>query len=524
MVRLPDILLKCLAWLIISVMVAACTQADDPLPDTPGVENGPEGKAMLFRFTIYTDDTVTKSRALGVWEEDAANIAERILNVDDMRILLFDQSGQFLKSVIPSALEYNGNKLANDGYYTLTVAFSHEYFDKFDDSATIPFQVMILANLGGTGSRYLDYSPGNTRVSDIRDSFVLSPGYYPDETNGIPMYGLKSFNISKSVLMQGVDAPVAGEIDLIRSLCKIEVSDRIANAALAPDGNRYPRVTSVEMISWADHGFIRPLYDNYAQGLKFANVFPNAQTTETMSGTTVEDGTYRFYCPEANVGDMRFRVTAILAPGEAPREFEIGLSGFSAVLGPELVRNHIYRFDVHALNTVADLTVEVADWRVETNEFELDNIVSVEPDGFLRWNFNTADFAVSTETYNGNNEEQLSILNGTSAYATGTFHLNSPHGATWKAYFIPGENGVDAFEFVDIDSDGNVIAGSEKVVAEGLVGEQATIHIRGKGEADSYRHWAELVVEVHTVDGNILYAPLTPAMSSRFIIYRENRL
>ena len=130
---------------------------------------------------------------------------------------------------------------------------------------------------------------------------------------------------------------------------------------------------------------------------------------------------------------------------------------------------------------------------------------------------------MSTEVYNGNNEEQLSILNGTAAYATGTFHLISPHGATWKAYFIPGENGVDAFEFVDIGSDGNVIAGSEKVVAEGLVGEQATIHIRGKGEADSYRHWAELVVEVHTIDGNILYAPLTPAMSSRFIIYRENR-
>ena len=115
---------------------------------------------------------------------------------------------------------------------------------------------------------------------------------------------------------------------------------------------------------------------------------------------------------------------------------------------------------------------------MQTDEFELDNIVSVEPDGFLKWEYDGNNFAVTTETYNGQPEEQLSILNGTTGGAT----------------------------------------------AAGPVGEQATIHIRGKGAADSYRHWAELVIEVRTVDGTVLYAPLTPAMSSRFIIYRENKL
>lgn len=518
MVKTLDILLRCLALLILSVAAGSCSSADDPLPGS-----GTGGKTMSFRFTIYTEDKGAVSRALGVWEEDAANIAERILNVDDMRVLFFDQSGTLLKSVIPVSVDYNGNQNANDGYYTLSVAFTHDYFDNFDDDATIPFQVMILANLRGIGGRYADYSPGNTRVGDVLDSFRMPHDYYPTADSGIPMYGLKGFSLPKSLLSQGIDAPIAGQIDLIRALCKIEVSDRIVNAAVYPDGLVYPRVIAVDMVSWADHGYIRPKFDDYSQGLREANIYPSPAVTGDKPAMEV-NGKYRIYCPEANGGDVRFRVTAVLAPGEPSRMYEISLDAFASEIGPDLVRNHIYRFDVHALSTVAELRVKVSDWLLQTDEFDLDNTVSMEPDGFLEWTYNPADFAVSTETYNGKQEQQLSILNGTDSYATGTFHIISPRGATWKAYFIPGENGVDAFEFVDIDGNGNVVPGSQKVYEEGDVGTLATLHIRGKGPADSYRHWAELVVEVKTVDGTILYAPLTPAMSSRFIIYRENRL
>lgn len=518
MVKITDILFYCIAWLTVSAMLPACTQTDEAVP---GGDGG--GKTMSFKFTIYTDEKVSASRALGVWEENAVNVAERILNIDDMRVLLFDQSGVLLKSVTPSYLDYGGDETTNDGYYTLSVAFTHDYFDKFDDNADIPFTVMILANLRGAGGTYAEYTPGRTRMVDIADFFRIATDWYPDETSGIPMYGVKGFVIPKTMLMQGIDAPVAGQIDLLRSLCKIEVTDRIANAAVGADGETYPRVTGVEMVSWVDHGYIRPRYDNYPQGLRYANIYP-ASPVETGKSGTPTAGLYRFYCPEAAVGDMKFRVTAVLAPGEAPRVYETGLEPFAGAIGSELVRNHIYRFNVHALNTIADLTVSVSDWIVETDEFELDDMVSMEPDGFMKWDYDPADFAVSTETYQGKEEQQLSILNGTTGCATGTFHIISPRGATWKAYFIPGENGVDAFEFVDTDDDGNPVAGSERVYAEGTVGTPATIHIRGKGAADSYRHWAELVVEVKTADGTILYAPLTSAMSSRIIIYRENRL
>lgn len=413
--------------------------------------------------------------------------------------------------------------MTNDGYYTLSVAFTHEYFDKFDDDAVIPFTVMILANLEGIGGRYMTLSPGNTRVADVVDSFQMSADYYPTDTTGIPMYGIKSLTVAKELLTQGVDAQFAGQIDMIRSLCRIDVSERISNAMLYPDGEIYPKVTEVEMVSWIDHGYLRPRFDDYSQGLKFANLFPTSPVSTPAVARKTND-IFRLYCPEADVKDMKFRVTATLSPGEAPRQFEIGLGDFESEIGSELVRNHIYRFDIHAFNTMLDLDVEVSDWTVQQSEFELEDIVSMEPDGFLKWEYDDRFFSVSTETYNGEPEQQLSILNGTSSYATGTFHILSPKGATWKAYFIPGENGVDAFEFVDIDDDGNIISGSEKVFEEGIVGGPATINIRGKGMADAYRHWAELVVEVRTLDGTVLYAPLTSSMSSRFIIYRENKL
>lgn len=518
MVKISDILIHGILWLILSVIAVSCASVDEPCADRDD-----DGNTVSLKFTIYTEEKRISTRAPGVWEENAANIAERILNVDDMRILFFDQSGLLLKSVRPSYLDYTGSDVTNDGYYSLSASFTHDYFDKFDDKATVPFTVMILANLEGIGGRYTDYSPGNTRVSDIADSFVMNTTYFPTEDTRIPMYGIKGFSVPKELLMQGPDAPFAGRIDMIRSLCKIEVADKIVNTIVYPDGERYPQITDVEMISWVDHGYIRPRFDDYPQGLKFANIYPSPAVTSAVKARRIGDK-FRFYCPEAKAKEMRFRVTAILSPGSEPRQFETGLESFESEIGDELVRNHIYRFNIHALNTILDLDVTVSDWTVQTDEYELDDIVSMEPDGFMKWSFDPLNFAVTTETYNGVDERQLSILNGTTTYATGSFHILSPKGATWRAYFIPGENGVDAFEFVDVDESGNVIDGSQSVFAEGYVGEPALIHIRGKGPADSYRHWAELVVEVRTLDGTVLYAPLTPAMSSKFIIYRENKL
>lgn len=518
---MKNLLARCLKYvccLLLPAALGACADVSEP----PDRDSSPAGREqMTFRFKIKSPDGLKPaSRAPGVWEEEAANVAERILDASDMRILIFDDEDYYkhLEAIVkPSALEYD-----DKGFYHVTASFSCDYFDSFGDNDDVPFTVMIVANMEAVGASYRDYPLQSTTIDRVADTFTMPPAYFPTPGGGIPMYGCKELKINKSRMISPAPDDEGIELNLIRALCKVEVTDDIINSSIAADGMKYPRVTQVDMISWNNRGNVMPRYMfDYVSTLKAANVLSSV-STEAVGGVAA-DGCFRFYCPEAGVADMRFRVTAVLEPGALPRTYEVSLDDYRSALGNELVRNHIYRFGVRAVNTMTRLDVSVSEWTRVVDEYDLDNTVSMDSDGYLTWTFDEANFAVSEEIYNGRKEQQLSILNASGAYASGTFRILSPRGATWKAYFIPGENGVDAFEFVDIDSNGNVIAGSGSVVAEGAVGEQAVINIRGKGAADAYRHWAELVVEVHTVDGIIMLAPLTRG-SSRYIIYRENKM
>jgi len=508
-----------------AVTFSSCVY-DNPI----NVQDEPSTEAcdVSFKFNINTGES-SGSRALGVWEEDATNVSERILSASDLRVLVFDGSGALLTSVSPD-IDYLVDPLTNDGYYSLSVFFTSPYFGQYGDTDNVKFFVVILANLQSIGGTYSPFPSGSTLWPAVQESFTMSPDWYPAPDQGIPMYGFKSFNIRKSQLTQNDFASPVGTINLLRALSKVEVSDKIVNATVGSDGKKYPQVTGVEMISWIDDGYLAPSSYDYPYGLTSAKIPEWATPADRhVSGTPIdgpEGRMYRFYCPEAKLSDMSFRVSAVLEPDGKTHYYDVSLGQYEGVFGTaDMVRNHIYRFEVRALSTIAELSVTVADWNSNVHEYELENVVSMEPDGFLEWSYsNPNDFAVSTVRYDDREEKQLSMLNATTGYATGTFHIQSPKGARWKAYFVPGENGVDAFEFVDVDETGAVVPGSARVYAEGNVGERATIHIRGKGPADVYRHTAELVVEVHTVDGTTLLTPLTPEMSTRYIIYRENKL
>lgn len=509
---------------MLCALAAALSCACSDSTDVPGPTPEP-GKKMTFKFNIYTGGD-TPTRALGVWEEDAANAAERILNISDMRVLIFYQSGYLMKSVTPHTLDYEGNPGDNDGYYTLTVSFSSEYFDNFDSSVEIPFRVMVLANMNGVGGLYNSYPEETTTINGINEWFAMKPDYYPSEKCGIPMYGLSEvFRVKKELMDAPSDVITAGDINMLRSLCKIEVTDEIVNKAPDFDGEYYPKVTGVRAESWTDHAYLKPspFVSDYTQGLYTANIYKGALCSHPLEARKEEDGCFRLYCPESEIGDMLFTVTVQTEPGGPEKEFTTGISQFSKEIGNELVRNHIYRFRVHAVDTRAELTASVSDWDVVTGEYELDNTVTLDSDGFFHWEWDGDDFSYTKEDFGGEEEWQLSIFNSTRRAATGRFHISSPAGATWKAYFIPGENGVDAFEFIDVDESGNEVPGSASVYAEGEVGKPAAIHIRGKGDADSFRHWAELVVEVHTIDGTILLAPLTEEMHRRIVIFRDRQ-
>lgn len=491
---------------LLAMAAASCSSASDEI-----VDDTAEQQTVTFRFLIYSGK-VGASRA--DWDTPSIDMAEVLLNPSDMRVHLFDNEGSWVCSVNPSTLDYKGNSsVTGDGYYTLGVSLYggriSQYLSQFDDpESEIPFRIIILANIKGAGGDYRNYGTENT-IKDVTDYFTLRPDFFPTGTTGIPMYGYKAFSVKKSQLSLTSEFVPATTIDMIRALCKVEVAPKVVNSV---DG--YPQVTAVEITKWIQDCNIRPASDTYSDRLDSANE-TDVQAGDDKTGRQV-DGCFRFYIPEADPDKVELKLSAILAEGQEPTTYTLR---FKDYLKSDLIRNHIYRFDIRSFNDLADLTVNVNDWNVVTEDFDISNTVTMDQDGYLTWiGLDQANFTVSTETYNGKSEKQLSIVNGTNDYAHGRFKIDAPLGATWKAYFIPGENGVDAFEFVD------PATGAARVFAEGKVGETGDIYIRGKGPADSYRHWAELIVEVHTIDGSILYAPLTKEQSSRYIIYRENRI
>lgn len=528
-----DISLFSALCLLLAVTFCSCSQIYED-GGSCGQEQKP-GNRISLKFKIHTESASTPTRGLGQWEEQSANAAERILNPRDVRVLLLNADQHLVRSFKPNVLEYvEEGGITGDGYYELSVFFEDDNLDRLEDHEELTFSVMIMANINSVGGNYttddLIYGAARDKLQEL---FTMPADWFPSQTQGIPMYGYRT-GIRATKAQLADENYSMGDITMLRAMCKIEVTDNIVGAAVASDGNRYPRVTGVELVSWRDKGYLRPRYDGYEGGGLRTAYIPTSSTVVTtpVNAAYITDendkdkGRFRIYCPEARLEDIKIRVATKMGPDEETKYYEESLGQYAddgKVFGTDLVRNHIYRFSVNSLSAVADLTVTVLPWTTKTDEYTLDDIIMVDEDGYLQWT-NIAEnnnFSVSKEIYNGKEEQQLSILRGTTDYATGKFNIKSPKGAVWRACFIPGENGVDAFEFVDVDAAGNVTAA--RPYAEGNVGEQATIHIRGKGPADAYRHTAELVVEVRQADGTVLYAPLTEG-SSRFIIYRENKL
>lgn len=90
-------------------------------------------------------------------------------------------------------------------------------------------------------------------------------------------------------------------------------------------------------------------------------------------------------------------------------------------------------------------------------------------------------------------------------YATGTFRISSPKGATWTAYLLPGANTVDG-DFVFVDPDGN------KITPSGTIADNSpaqTLRIKATKEPDANNSRSAILrVIVRMPDGDPLTANL----------------
>lgn len=508
--------------------------------------------------------------------DEAGSIAENCINVDDVKILFVGAEGYVMRVLQPG--DYTiVRETQSDDYTTYTLAFkiNREYFKS---SLSNPnFKLMVVANTKGPDANSNpDFSLPTTwakspeEVGALLTSFSYSPAantaWLPsiDNKELIPMAGIVTTNYTQTEIEQAnsrESAFNAGIINMQRTMAKLRCIDIIQETdptmtgiyisgvrlvGYATKGAFFPSSTipyssdgfaedyAANFASWytgGAHPIEKPtmLQDWYDEDGKLST--SNITFVEGTGTTAKNYNAFIGYMPEFN--------SAVLFDGTSTPRLEVDVTGidgptsvktFTYALSNsdirQIARNHIYEFRINVeTNIKLGLTVEVKDWDSETFEYELKDVVEVDKP--LEWATEGSQvFSTGSKPYNSKSEMQLTIAaDGADDKAvTGTFKINSPKGATWTAYFIPGENGSGAFEFVDVDANGNIVPDSGKGAVSGKVGEDATIHLHAANPADALDHYAELVVEVRSVDDRVQYAPIGLNGSTRYIIYRQKKL
>lgn len=508
--------------------------------------------------------------------DEAGSIAENCINVDDVKILFVGAEGYVMRVLQPG--DYTVvRESQSDDYTTYTLAFkiNREYFKS---TSTNPnFKLMVVANTKGPDTNSnpdfwlpTTWAKSPEQVGALLSTFSYSPTlgtpWLPSivDKKLIPMTGIVTTSYTQASIEQAntrESAFDAGTINMQRAMAKLRCIDIIQETdptmtgiyisdvrllGYANQGAYFPSST----IPYSEEGFEEDYNANFASWYTYGAQpiekptmleawYVDDDTLSTQKVTFVEGSGSAAKSYDAFIGYMPEYNTDVLLESTSTPRLEVDVTGID---GPDdvktftyslsrsdirqIARNHIYEFRINVeTNIKLGLTVDVKDWESETFEYELKDIVEV--DKTLEWATEGSQvFSTGEKPYNSKPEMQLTIVaDGADDKAvTGTFKINSPKGATWTAYFIPGENGSGAFEFVDVNDDGTIVPGSGKGSVSGKVGEEATIHLHAANPADALDHYAELVVEVRSVDDHVQYAPIGLNGSTRYIIYRQKKI
>lgn len=337
-------MLKKLSYII--VVLSACVfMSCDSIIDEGSCSTGGD-RVRRVSFTLTIDDARPETRA--AWNESyvtdiGASYDSRIA-LEGLQVLFFTTNNSYVGRVgslmhwPTSASEYRFAGDATD----------------LNLSAGEAYKVVVLANcpdaVANLGSLYFS-------LEDI----VYPNGY-------VPMWGVKQMT------MTGEELQDLGDIMLLRSVAKIEVvlSDAMVAKGYSLDG--------VSIDHYNDHGYCLPKgWDVVANTVDLdqescLNAY-HSHKADMMDFTEVEKGkSHWLYIPEFNVlhtASNRPKLSVTLGDGSStPLVFDdaimFGLydSDGYPVEGSEanIVRNHIYRFNIVGVGSAIEFDYEVLDW------------------------------------------------------------------------------------------------------------------------------------------------------------------
>lgn len=338
-----------LKYLFILLSVCTFSSCNSIMDDGACIEG--DGMLRKVTFTLTVDDAQRQTKA--AWEDGYT--AEEAMPYDNriayggLRVLFFSEANAYLGEV---------KSLMHWPVSETEYRFAGDVTDLNLKEGT-NYKIMVLANCPN-------------HVDNIGDLyFELGNAAYPD--GYIPMWGVKMFIVS------GEELQDAGTISLLRSMAKIEVvlsNEMIANGytldnvmlnhhnargyCLPTGWNSVAHTTALDQESC-----LRAYHLHIADPLALYE--------------QVNSQSFCLYVPEYNVlhtATHRPNLSVTLGDGTSPLEFPNSLrfGSYDAngdfIDGSEanIVRNHIYRFNIVGIASGLEIDYEVMDWDYDEEE------------------------------------------------------------------------------------------------------------------------------------------------------------
>ena len=473
---------------LFGMLTTSCSQ-DEALEEVVETRN----EKLQVSFTLNLGEGGMESRT--TWEgydkndanaegETGNNIENK---VEDIQVLLFsNDDNTFLGEVSISAFyPTEGDSHLYKFYGELPTLPTDKSI--MDTNKYLNCKIMVLANCSVDPSQISGTTTINTLLEAATFNFNGNPSL-------IPMWGVLKVIPTDQILMKenGFPNPLP-DIYLLRAMAKVEVIMKAEDHEISSIAiNRYNNTGYCVPTGYGTTTDTKALVRNSAfRSTNRVNSgqqsFFNNVSTVTENGNTYK--CYTIYVPEydnLSNGVTPSTITVQLDGKSKSYTIKHGTNGKNTEYN--IVRNHIYRYNITKVNDGAELelTLVVNPWDVIEENIQFTDEVTVKQK--MQW----------SGTYKPNTDDASILyidnaINDATA-ATVTFQIDTPVGATWYASF---EGDKDSFAFLDED-------GNELTSVTGNVGEPATLKIVTKEKHVGEMKSVSLMIVVRTMDGRTI--------------------
>lgn len=455
---------RILSYLIIGILIPwlflSCAKDDDVLV-------GGEDNPITVSFVLSTQNVLTRAENDIDWGDDYDKVSgDNFENqINSVALIVFNNEGNMVAS-IDDFQYFAATGTASDGCAESYLVVA-EITKPIGETGKYRFVVVANATLKKDDVDNSTYS-----ISDIN-------------TTGIPMWGVVTKLVSTN---SNVDL---GTIHLLRAVAKIEL--KLASTTKTSQFT----INKATITTVNSQGYVFPAAKTVESTLNLNhanqsfNPFNESALSSDLVFTTASDGksSYIYITEWQTRATNNAKIALQISDGSKFYPFEIELKDYVTGDYHNIVRNHHYQYTITSVNIGAmlDLDCNVLDWEEDLEEWVYSDVPMVSDDGHISWEV-------------GNENGNRVNLTPSAPYATFTFGLEAPVGASWYAEFVTIKGKQKAFKFTQ----GNNASITDGSFATGTIGKFVSLTISTTGSADVENNEAYLRIYVILPDGRTI--------------------